>query len=193
MKPAWDTLMGQYADSKTTVVQDVDCTGEGKSLCDKVGVRGFPSIKWGEGTDLKDYTGGRDLSALANFAAENLGPTCGPDSLDLCDETDKKFIDKFKKWDVDELETAIEEKDKKIKTMSDAAAKAASSLEKPISGLQGKIGKENEKLEKAVDAAKKSAGYGYMQAVKKSRMPKVDPDHDPDLDAEGEGEEKKEL
>jgi hypothetical protein len=192
MKPAWDTLMGQYADSKTTVVQDVDCTAGGKSLCDKVGVRGFPTIKWGEGTDLKDYEGGRDLSALENFAAENLGPTCGPDSLDLCDETDKKFINKFKKWDIDELEIAIEEKDKKIKTMSDAAAKAASSLEKPISGLQGKIGQETEKFEKAVDAAKKSAGYGYMQAVKKSRMPKVDPDHDPDLDTEAEGEEKKE-
>merc|ERR1712217_626107 len=88
--------------------------GGGESLCEKHGVQGYPTIKWGEPTDLKDYEGGRDLESLRKFATENLGPTCGPNNLDLCDETDKKFIAKFMKWDIDELDLAIEEKDEKI-------------------------------------------------------------------------------
>merc|ERR550537_1806785 len=114
MKPAWDTLMDEFKSSKTALVADVDCTAGGKSLCEKNGVSGYPTIKWGEPGDLKDYDGGRDLDSLRKFANENLGPTCGPSNLDLCDETDKKFIAKFLKWDVDELDLSIEENDEKV-------------------------------------------------------------------------------
>jgi len=48
MKPDWDKLMGQFADSDTQLVADVDCTAEGKPLCDANGIRGYPTIKWGD-------------------------------------------------------------------------------------------------------------------------------------------------
>jgi len=195
MKPDWDTLAGTYADDKTVVIADVDCTADGKSLCEKHKVQGYPSIKYGEPESLKDFEGERDLASLLNFAAE-LGPTCGPDNLDLCDETDKKFIAKFKKWDIDELDLSIEEKEAKIKIIDDAGKKVSGDLEKQLQALQSKIEKEHKKKDDAIAKAKKDTGYGYMKAVKASRTPKVDPDHDADFDVEGEGventEEKKE-
>jgi len=188
MKPDWDTLTSNYADSKTVVIADVDCTADGKSLCEKHKVQGYPSIKYGEPESLKDYEGGRDLASFETFAAENLGPTCGPDNLDLCDETDKKLIAKFKKWDIDELDMSIEEKEKKIQIIDDASKKIADGLDKQKSALQSKIEKEKKKKDDSIAKVKTDTGYSYMKAVKASRAP--DPDHDPDLDNEGEGSEK---
>merc|ERR1719272_2646994 len=100
MKPDWDKLIDQFKDSKTALVADVDCTADGKSLCEKNGVSGYPTIKHGEPGNLQDYQGGRDLDALKKFAEENLGPTCGPANLDLCDADGKAQIKKFMKWDI---------------------------------------------------------------------------------------------
>lgn len=193
MKPAWDSLMTEYKDSKTALVADVDCTAGGKSLCEKHSVQGYPTIKWGEPTDLKDYDGGRDLDSLKKFASENLGPTCGPDNLDLCDETDKKFIAKFKKWDIDELEMEIDEKEQKVKKIESAGKKAVDKLEQEVKDLQEKIEKERTRTKDKIEKEKKNSGYNFMKAVKASRAPKVDPDSDPDLDDDPDlGEEKAE-
>jgi len=191
MKPDWDKLMKSYAGSKTTLIADVDCTAGGKSLCEKQGVSGYPTIKWGEPTALKPYEGGRTGKDLEKFAAANLGPTCGPDNLDLCDETDKKFIAKFKKWDIDELELSIEEKDTKINKIEAAGKKVVDGLTAQVTSLNSKIEKENKKKDDGIEKVKKESGYGYMKAVKASKMPKVDP-VDPDADPDFDVEEKKE-
>jgi len=39
MKPDWDKLMAAFASSTTQLVGDVDCTAEGKPLCDANGVK----------------------------------------------------------------------------------------------------------------------------------------------------------
>merc|ERR1712003_334459 len=85
----------EYKDSQTIVIADVDCTAGGKAKCDEVGVRGYPTIKYGDPNDLQDYKGGRDFAALKKFA-EGLGPTCGPANLDLCDDGKKQTIEEFK-------------------------------------------------------------------------------------------------
>jgi len=182
--------MSEYADSKNVLIADVDCTASGKALCEKHGVSGYPTIKYGDPSNMQKYEGGRDLKSLQSFASENLGPTCGPDHLDLCDEQDKKFITKFQKWDIDELEMSIEEKDAKMKGIEDRGRKAIELYEKQVRELQSKIEKENSKRDKAIEKVKKEAGYKFMKAVKASKEPKVDPDHDPDL--EDAAEEKKE-
>ena len=46
MKPDWDSLGAAYADSKTVIIGDVDCTAAGKPLCDKYGVKGYPTIMY---------------------------------------------------------------------------------------------------------------------------------------------------
>ena len=39
MKPDWDRLGSEYADS-SVLIGDVDCTAEGESMCEDFGVRG---------------------------------------------------------------------------------------------------------------------------------------------------------
>jgi len=96
MKPDWDKLIAEYKGSSTTLIADVDCTSGGKSKCDEVGVRGYPTIKYGDPNDLQDYKGGRSFADLKKFAAD-LGPQCGPANLDLCDDDKKAKIAELQK------------------------------------------------------------------------------------------------
>jgi len=107
MKPAWDKLMKDFEGSTTSLVADVDCTEAGKDLCETHGVGGFPTIKYGDPGDLKDYQGGRDYTELKKFADENLGPTCGPDYMELCDAKSKDKINKYMAMSTADLEAKI--------------------------------------------------------------------------------------
>merc|ERR1712066_762555 len=95
-------------DSATVLVADVDCTAGGKSKCDEVGVRGYPTIKYGDPNDLQDYKGGRSFADLKKHT-ESLGPSCGPANLDLCDAEKKKQIEELSKLSNDEREKMIKE------------------------------------------------------------------------------------
>jgi len=96
--------MEEFKDSTTSLIADVDCTTEGKELCTKYGVGGYPSIKYGDPDDLKDYNGGRTLDDLKKFASENLGPQCGPKNLDLCGEDVRPKLEKFMAMSAGKLE-----------------------------------------------------------------------------------------
>jgi len=157
MKPAWDKLMAEFKDSKTALVADVDCTAGGKDLCSDVGVRGYPTIKYGDPNSLEDYKGGRDFDSLKKFAEENLGPTCGPANLDLCDDAKKADIEKFSKMSDAELEAAIKEK-------TDTAEKLETDFKEFVEGLQKQYTEANEKKDKDVEEIKNS-GLGLMKAV----------------------------
>jgi len=99
MKPDWDSLASTYESSKTVVIADVDCTAAGKPLCDKYGVRGYPTIKFFNPPDEEgeDYKGGRDLPALKKFVDTELGPGCSVDQQENCSAEQlaelKKYID----------------------------------------------------------------------------------------------------
>merc|ERR1712046_464866 len=100
--------MGEFSGNPGVLVGDVDCTEAGKDLCEKHGVQGFPTIKYGDPDDLKDYEGGRSFEDLKKFAESNLGPQCGPgENIGLCSEKVKAKIEKFMKMSIDELETKI--------------------------------------------------------------------------------------
>jgi len=71
MAPAWTELEGKFKDVAGVEVFDVDCTSaEGKEICTKAGVRGYPTLQYfgdkaaGQG---EKYTGGRDLESLEKF------------------------------------------------------------------------------------------------------------------------------
>jgi len=158
MKPAWDKLIAEYDGHSTAGVYDVDCTAAGKPLCDKVGVRGYPTIKYGDPNNLEDYEGGRDFDALLEFAKENLKPTCGPANLELCDDDKKAEIEKLMAMDESSLNAAIAEKDKEL---ADAEATFKSEVEK----LQKKYESLMAEKDATVESVKKS-GLGLMKAVK---------------------------
>merc|ERR1712187_845410 len=108
LRPDWDKLMEDFKGSPTSLVADVDCTTEGKDLCEKHGVRGYPTIKYGDPAELKDYQGGRSYDDLKKFAEENLGPTCGPgENLELCDAETKPKIEAYAKMSAGKLEGKI--------------------------------------------------------------------------------------
>jgi len=157
MKPAWDKLIAEFADSKTALIADVDCTAGGKELCSSVGVRGYPTIKYGDPNNLEDYKGGRDFDSLKKHGEENLGPTCGPANLDLCDDTKKADIERFSKMSRSDLEAAIKEK-------TDAMEKLETDFKEFVEGLQKQYTEANEKKDKDI-AAVKDSGLGLMKAV----------------------------
>jgi len=95
MKPDWDKLSDEFDGSPSVGVFDVDCTSDGKDLCEKQKVTGYPTLKWGDPNDLQDYQGGRSMNELRTFATENLGPVCGPKNLDLCDAKVRTMIEGF--------------------------------------------------------------------------------------------------
>merc|ERR1719313_465571 len=99
--------MADFEGSSTSLVGDVDCTAEGKDLCEKHEIRGYPSIKYGDPSELKDYNGGRSYDDLKKFADENLGPSCGPTNLDLCPEADRAKLESFMKMSSGKLEGKV--------------------------------------------------------------------------------------
>lgn len=112
MKPAWDSLGDEFADSKTVVIGDVDCTVH-KELCGKFGVKGYPTVKYFSGSTGPtgdSYDGARDLESLKKFASENLGPSCGADNKDLCDDEQLAVIAEAEALSAEDLEAAINEK-----------------------------------------------------------------------------------
>lgn len=158
MKPAWDQLMEEFADSKTALVADVDCTVE-EELCSQNGVQGYPTIKYGSVDALEDYSGGRDFDSLKEFASTNLGPSCGPDNMDLCTDEQKEEIRSLAKLSQDERETKIAESQKAI---DDAESTFTSEVEK----LQKKYESLVEEKEATIKQAK--APLGMLKMVNKA-------------------------
>jgi len=108
IKPAWDQLMLEYEFSETVLVADVDCVGDGKPLCDQKGVKGFPTIKWGDPSDLQDYKGGRAKEDLKTFAS-TLTPPCDVSTLENCSEEHVAVINRLKGVSKFELKGRVSE------------------------------------------------------------------------------------
>lgn len=156
MKPDWDKLVSEYKDSTTIGVYDVDCTAGGKSLCDSVGVRGYPTIKHGAPDDLQDYSGGRSYDDLKKFA-EGLGPQCGPANIDLCDSAMKAKIEVYQRFQPDTREKMIEDKEAAI-------AKLQKNFKEVTEGLQKEYKEASAAKEKQMEAIK-AGGLGLLKAV----------------------------
>jgi len=182
MKPSWDRLMEEFKDSKTALVADVDCTVE-EDLCGKHGVEGYPTIKHGDPAALQDYQGGREYDDLLTFAKENLGPTCGPKNLDLCDEAQKKEIEEAQALSDADLQAKIKEKE-------DAIAAEEKSFTEEVDKLQAKY----EELSKAKDAKVaeiKKSGLSTLTTVCKDRptcTPPAPPPSEEEEPEESEGD-----
>lgn len=157
MKPDWDKLMGEFKDSKTTLVADVDCTAAGQPLCETHGVRGYPTIKYGDPAGLEDYKGGRDYASLEKFAKE-LKPTCSPMNIDLCGDEDKAKIEKLLAMSDSDLDSEITKKETEI---SDAEATFKSEVEKLQKAYEGLSKTKDDTIKKVKDD-----GLGLMKSVK---------------------------
>jgi len=152
--------MAAYKDHATTLVADVDCTAGGKSLCETVGVEGFPTIKYGDPSDLEDYQGGRDFDALKKFA-DGLGPVCSPKNIDLCSAEKKKLLQDFMAMDAKKLEEYVSTKEAEQKKIN-------SDFEKFVEGLQKQYEEADKKKGDDLKAIKDS-GLGLAKSVLSSK------------------------
>merc|ERR1719384_853939 len=157
MKPDWDKLMKEFKDDANILIADVDCTAGGKDLCETVGVQGYPTIKYGDPNNLEDYEGGRDLKALTQFAKDNLGPSCGPNNLDLCDDEKKALVNKFVAMSASELDEQIASKEAEMKA-------AETELEELLKSLQSQYEAGQKKKDDKKKEIKES-GLGLMKSV----------------------------
>jgi len=99
MKPAWDKLGSEYADSASVIVGDADCTASGQELCSDFEVRGYPTIKYFSaetGEKGADYQGGRDFDSLKKHVEDKLEVKCILDDPKDCTEKENKYIAKMK-------------------------------------------------------------------------------------------------
>jgi len=143
MKPDWDSLGSACADSKTVVIGDVDCTAGGKSLCDKFGVRGYPTIKYFNPPDEEgeDYKGGRDLAALKKFVETELGPGCSVDTKENCSAEQLEALKTY-------MDMPAEERDSKLTSMKKALADAEEEHNALLKKLQATFKESQDALEK---------------------------------------------
>ncbi|KAI1485592.1 thioredoxin-like protein [Biscogniauxia mediterranea] len=74
LAPIYEDLAQVFATSKDVQIAKVDADAE-RSLGQKFGVQGFPTLKWFDGKSDKpiDYKGGRDLDSLTAFVTEQTG------------------------------------------------------------------------------------------------------------------------
>jgi len=156
MKPDWDKLMDGFKDHATILVADVDCTAGGKTLCTELGVRGYPSIKYGDPADLQDYKGGRDFKSLETFAT-GLKPQCSPANIDLCDDEKKAEIERMQKMSKSDREKEITEKTKQLD-------KLEADFKTMIEGLQKQYEEADKKKNEDIQAIKDS-GLGLLKSV----------------------------
>jgi len=164
MKPDWDKLMAEFADSDSQLVADVDCTADGKPLCETNGVRGYPTLKWGDPSALEDYQGARDYKSLKKFADEKLKPMCSPANIDLCDDEKKAEIEKFMAMTDADLDKLIEDKEGEITA-------AEEEFKTFVEGLQSQYQEGMKKKDETLDSIKEQ-GLGLMKAVKTAKKKK---------------------
>jgi protein disulfide-isomerase A6 len=72
LAPTWDDLAGSFKSVKDKVTIAKLNADEHRSLGQRFGVQGFPTLKWFDGKSDKpeDYNGGRGLEDLQSFISE---------------------------------------------------------------------------------------------------------------------------
>lgn len=158
MAPDWEKLAEEWSGHEVGFVAEVDCTADGKALCDLNGVRGFPTLKYGDPASLSDYQGGRSYDDLAKFSTENLKPVCSVANLDLCDDEKKLQIAEYMKLSEEEVDKKIAEEEEKLE-------KAEDDFKEAVAKLQAEYQKLSEEKDAAIEAVKAS-GLATLKAVK---------------------------
>ena len=148
--------MDDFEDSKTALVAECDCTVNA-DLCSKHNIKGYPTIKYGNPNDLQDYSGGRTIEDLREFAKTNLGPYCGPENPEICNENDKNVLDELMGMDVDNLKEMIGKREMAIQ---DAEKTFKTELEK-LQSMYETLVKDKESQ---IDAVKDSK-FGILKSV----------------------------
>ena len=120
MAPDWNKLGSSFSDSGSVLIVDVDCTAGGEQTCQRMGVRGYPTIKYFMAGDKKgkDYQQGRDFNSMKQFAEKTLNkPTCDAASKKGCAKNELSFIEKHEGKSFEEIKLLSAEKQDELKAI----------------------------------------------------------------------------
>ena len=170
MEPAWDELSEVFANSKSKVIGEIDCTTEeGKPICQDNGISSFPTVKYGSIDNLEDYEGPRDFDSLKAFADQHLKPACGIYHMQLCDKATRQEIRRLKKLSLAELD---QELDAKMEAYNEIEKKSQQFIE----DLEEYYAKAKEMKEKGQNDIMENEGLALMKACAKERGVPLDSD-----------------
>ena len=153
----------------------MDCRyEETKDLCKAAGVKGYPTIKWGDPDGLEDYEGGHDLDSLTEHAETYCTkPGCSVAKLEFCDDATKKVITGLRAKSADDLK-AIE---MKIIDGQKAARKKREERVEKINAIErGKLKTVREELNAVREEL--NAMYVEMTQEYEAAMAKIEEGHD---------------
>lgn len=120
MKPVWDKLMEEYEGSEGVGIYDVDCTRDGKSLCEELEVIGYPTFKYGQASNRKELTNyrypGPNYEAIKQFTVSILGHPgiCNPAKPETCSEETRKKVEELMALTMPELQGEITKTQKEV-------------------------------------------------------------------------------
>mmetsp|Transcript_65736 Transcript_65736/g.155275 ORF Transcript_65736/g.155275 Transcript_65736/m.155275 type:complete len:158 (+) Transcript_65736:169-642(+) len=150
----WSKLGSYYAGNDQVQIVDVDCTADGGGTCQKMGVQGYPTLKYftdSTGKSGKPYQGGRDYNALKAFVESTLNKGCNPQTGAGCAPNEKAYIDKVKAMSPEELKA---EKTNKTETLK-AVKKEKSEAEAEWKKTEKTLKKKETNINKALNLLKK--------------------------------------
>lgn len=145
MTPEFAEFAEKWKDHPVGFVGKIDCTtNTGKILCDEHGIRGYPSLMWGDPAHLKPFEGEHTPSEYEKFAEEHLSePMCNVANADICDLESKEKIEKLLAMDESELDALIKEEEDKLvgieKQYSDSVAQLQARYTKLLGEKDDKV------------------------------------------------------
>lgn len=128
LAPDWEKLAEDWSGHSVGLVAEVDCTVS-KALCDANGIRGFPTLKWGDPAGLILYEGSRSLDDLQDFAREQLTPMCSAQTMNACDGNQLAQLERYMEGSIELLESKIAEEEARLKAAEEAFQTSVTKLQ----------------------------------------------------------------
>lgn len=182
MKPDWDQLSSAFEGHQALFVAEVDCTAQGKSKCDELGIRGFPTLKYGDPHDLQEYKGSRAFGALKRHADRIVPKECGPETVDMCDAEQAAQIEEFKAMPPSARRAYIQEHEASIQQVETDFADWVESINEQFTEEEHKknqaieaIKAQGLNLAKAVDARQQRSPPNRGRALPRQPQPQQRP------------------
>lgn len=157
LAPDWERLAEDWSGNDVGLVAEIDCTGAGKPLCDANGIRGFPTLKWGDPAGLVEYEGSRTFDDLQEFAKEHLKPICSAQTMELCDGDKRTRLEWYMELSIEQLEQSIQEEEEKFNT-------AEKEFQDAVTKLQAEYQLLLEEKDRKIAAVRES-GLTLMKSV----------------------------
>lgn len=145
LKPDWDKLGEKYGSSTSVMIGDVDCTESGKDLCEKFGVKGYPTLKAFWKDESIDYRGGRTFEDLDTYVS-SLKPLCSVKDPEHCTQTEIDEITVYKKMTVSDIKEKLQSHETELKNAKKAHEELLKTLQEQYNDDRIKLDELEAKL-----------------------------------------------